>query len=183
MIRPRNLKTFILMSVIAIAFVGCEKIKEAAEFDILYEVPQTEIEVDSTVVEVADNQMVILQKEIFISLDSIRRKHNLESFENAKFEYIRLEAFEPSNADLNWISHLSATVTAQGIAESEVATYTASGNAGKTIDMQLLESPITPFLMNERFTLKVYARFDPPLPASEVKIKLNSRIRITVQPL
>lgn len=181
---PRN-KVLLAAAVIFIAagVISCEKIKDAAQFDLLYEVPEATIGLDSTLIEVADNEQVMVQKEIYISLDSIRRKHDLDSFEEAKFDYIRIEVVTPASADLKFISKLKATVMAPGIAETEVASYTGNGTAGKTIDMVLEDSPITPFLMNERFTLRVYARFAPPLPASTVTVKLNSRIRITVQPL
>lgn len=178
-----NFSKMVAILLFAATVAGCEKIKEAAEFDLLYEVPELQIPLDSTVVSVVDTEQVMMQKEIFISLDSIRRKHDLDSFKEARFDYIRVELVTPPNANLSFISQLKATVSAPGIEETEVALFTANGPVGKTIDMSLHDAPITPFLMNEKFTLKVYARFAPPLPASTVTLKLNSRIRITVQPL
>lgn len=163
--------------------ISCEKIRNAAEFDILYAVPETQISVDSTILEAAGNEVMVLDKTIHISLDSIRREHNLDSFDDARFDYIRLEVDAPSSANLNWIQQLTATVIAPGISETRVAAYESDGTAGKTIDMVLEDAPITPFLMAETFRLRIYARVTPPLPASVVTLNLNSRIRITVQPI
>lgn len=175
-------KASIIMLLIIILF-GCERIKNAAEFDILYAVPQTQITVDSTILEAAGNEVMVLERTLHISLDSLRRRHNLDSFEEAKFDYIRLEVDAPSDANLRWIQNLTATVIASGISETEVANYVSDGTVDKTIDMALEEAPITPFLMAETFKIRIYARVAPPLPASVVTMNLNARIRITVQPI
>jgi hypothetical protein len=169
--------------IIMFTLLSCEKIKNAAEFDLLYSVPETKITVDSTILEAAGNVVMVLEKTIHISLDSIRQKHNLDKFEEARFDYIRLEVDIPARADLRWIQRLEATVIAPGISETRVASYVSDGSSSKTIDMVLDDAPITPFLMAETFRLRIYASVTPPLPASVVKLNLKSRIRITVQPI
>jgi len=180
---PINRTLYSLFFLIIIISSSCEKIKEAAEFDVLYSVPEVQVTVDSTILEVTDNALVILEKNISIDLDSIRQKHSLESFEEAMFDYIRIELVSPANADLKWISSLRAVVWDANSGEREVATYNSNGEAVKNIDMVLQNVSVKDYIMNQNFTLRIYATTAPPLVAPEVTFKLKSRIRITVQPL
>lgn len=180
---PINKTLYFISFLIILSFNSCEKIKEAAEFDVLYSVPEAEVTVDSTILEVTDNELVILEKNISIDLDSISQIHSLESFEEAKFDYIRLELVSPANADLRWIRSLKAVVWDGNSGERVVATYNSSGEAVKNIDMVLQNASVKDYLMNQNFTLRIYATTAPPMVAPEVTFKLNSRLRITVQPL
>lgn len=168
---------------IAFFIQSCEKVKDATEFDLLYNVPQSEITVDSGML-ITDNEYnLVIEKTIHLDLDSIRNKHNFDKIEDARFDFIRLEAQSPSNMNLDWITKLRATVSSRGSGEKDVATY-AGEDAGKpTIDLRLSDVSILEHLMNETFTLKIYTTIQGPLPDDEMKIITKSRIRITVQPL
>lgn len=175
-----KLSGFILLSFI---LFGCEKVKDAAEFDLLYNVPQSEITIDSGMLITDDEYNLVIEKTLNIDLDSIRRKHNFDKIEDARFDYIRLEAQSPTGINLDWITKLRATVSSSGSGEQDVATY-AGEDAGKpTIDLRLSDVSILEHLLNETFTLKIYTTIQGPLPADEIKILTKSRIRITVQPI
>ncbi|MGE5381917.1 MAG: hypothetical protein ACM3PX_00670 [Omnitrophica WOR_2 bacterium] len=184
--KTRNLKYSLLpaIAILVLSITSCQKIKDAAQFDLLYNVPESTITVDSVIVQHAGNEVLILAKTISINLDSIKRKHNLSAFKDAKFDFIRLLADQPENMNLDWIKTLRATVTAPGISETDVASYTAAAPTGKpSLDMVIGGNSITSFMMEQNFTLKIYIEVTPPLPADVMKVLLDSRIRITVQPI
>lgn len=168
---------------IASLLMGCEKVKDASEFDLLYNVPQSEISIDSGMLITDDEYNLVIEKRIHLDLDSIRDKHNFDKIEDARFDYIRLEALSPANMNLDWITNLRATVSSAGSGEQDIATY-AGQDAGKPmIDLRLSDVSILEHLMNETFTLKIYTTIQGPLPDDEMKIITKSRIRITVQPI
>ncbi len=169
--------------IVSFLLFGCEKIKEAANFDMLYDLPKLQVIADSSLMEITDNDALLLEHNVSISLDSLRKKFDVKKIESAKFDYIRIEAETPQNSNLNWISKISAVVVANGISETEVGTYDGSKPDAKIIDLELTNAPLTPYLETENFTLKIYARVRPPLPASTTSIVINSRIRLTIQPV
>lgn len=162
---------------------ACNKIEEAANFDMLIDSPERRVVADSALYELADSEVLLLEQNITISLDSIERKFDIKKVENAKFDYIRIEAETPAGSKLNWISRLRATVSSTDIQEMEVGTYDGSKPDAPIIDLTLNDAPLTPFIAEETFKLKIYGRISPPLPASSTSIIINSRIRLTVQPV
>lgn len=180
----KNLILLILpVLILGIAITGCEKIKQAAEFDLYYDVPKAEITVDSTILEFTDSETVMLQQTMNISFDSIKRNHEFDKIQSAKFDYIRLQIVSPPSANFNWLSHLRATISAEGLDETQVGVYDGGGSSKPTVDLVLNDKSVLPYILKERITIRLYARTSPPLPASEVKLNLVSRIRITVQPI
>ncbi len=179
----RNLFLSILTVLLAIGISGCEKIKEAAEFDLYYNVPEAEITVDSTILEFTGNDTMMLQQSMVISFDSIKKKHDFDKVKSAKFDYIRLEVKSPPHANLNWINYLRATISAEGLDETEVGVYNGDNGSKPTIDLELTDTSVLPFILKERIILRLYVRASPPLPAPEVTLNLVSRIRITIQPI
>ncbi len=174
---------FLPVFMLVLSISGCEKIKEAAEFDLYYNVPQAEVTIDSTILEFTDNETIMLQKSMVISFDSIKRKHDFDKVKSAKFDYIRLEVESPPGANLNWINHLRATISAEGLEETEVGVYNGDNGSKPTIDLELNDISVLPFILKEHITIRIYVRASPPLPAPEVTLNLISRIRITVQPI
>lgn len=173
----------LIFCVIATYTTSCEKIKEAAEFDLLYNVPEVSFNVDSTAVSIAGEEVIALETSIFIDVDSLNRRHNLKKIESARFDFIRLQVVSPTNINLNWLKSLRATLRAEGMPETEIATYVNEGEQDLIVDMVQNNSNITPFLLKKQFYLRIYTQFNPPLPVRTVTMLMNSRIRITVQPL
>lgn len=181
----RKISGILLVTLIAcFSFVGCEKIKDVAEFDILYTIPTSEIEVNSTTFDLIGSEEVMLQQTVSINMDSIADEYNIEEVRDARFEYIRLEGISPANVSLSWIKELRIVASAPGLPETPVATMPRTGATGSVLNLDVdKDVSIRRFLDEDSFTLKVIARGQPPLPADEITLELKSQIRITVRPI
>jgi hypothetical protein len=180
----RKVQGILLVTLIAFfGLLGCEKIKDVAEFDILYTIPESEITVNSTTFELLGSEEVVLQQTVSINMDSIADEYSIEEVRDAKFEYIRLEGISPSGVSLSWIKELRIVASAPGIPDTPVASMPLQGTTGSVLDLDVKDVSIKRFLDEDSFTLKVIARGQPPLPADEITLLLKSQIRITVRPI
>lgn len=175
----RALIAFICISLLS----ACDKAEEAASFDMLFDVPERQVIADSAQYESTDGDVLLLEQTIHINIDSLSQKFEIKRIESAKFDFIRLRVDTPEGSNFNWITNLKATVAGEGLAEIEVGTYDGTKQDAEIIDITLNNAPITPYLVQETFVLKIYAGINPPLPASTTSLIVNSRIRVTIQPV
>lgn len=179
----RNIIQSIILSLLPLVFISCDAVKDATQFDITYTLPDQQITVDTTTFSASGVELLLAQETVTIDLDSLKDAHDLEGFEAAEFDYVKIELENPSGINLDWIQGLSATVSTPTIAETEVATYTRTGNPGTVINLTVPEVAVLDYMMQSTFTIKVYGTATLPLPAPEIDMLLKSKLKITVQPI
>lgn len=178
----RVLRTLLFLSAVFL-LLGCDKIKDAAKFDILYNIPDARFTVDSNTVELAGNEELMLEKSIRISVDSLKSKHDIKNIDEAKIDFIRLEIETPPGANLDWIQSIRASVVSETLPELFVASKENNTPGAVTLDLNIEQERITSYLLEESFSIRIYAKVLPPLSVEEITLQLKSRIRITVQPI
>lgn len=179
----RNIIQSIILLLLSIVFISCDAVKDATQFDISYTIPDQQITVDTTTFSASGVELLLAQETVTVNLDSLKDAHDLEGFEAAEFDYLKIELENPSNINLDWIQGLSATISTANIAETEVASYTRTGNPGSVIELTVPEVAVLDYLLESTFTIKVYGTANLPLPAPEIDMLLKSKLKITVQPI
>jgi len=168
---------------VTLFFTSCDAIKDATQFDISYTLPDQEVNVDTTTFSASGVEQLVAEGTVTINLDSLKQAHDLEGFEAAEFDYVKLELLTPQDIDLNWIQSIRATVSTPTIAETDVATYTKASQVSNVIDIQVADVAVLDYMMQSTFTIKIYAKATLPLPAPQIDMLLKSKLKITVQPI
>ncbi|MCO5266422.1 MAG: hypothetical protein M9948_11145 [Lentimicrobium sp.] len=174
-----------LVAVIATSSVfmfSCDKVKELAEFDVAYTLPDVHFSIDSTNY-LPKTEQLLIEQTLTLNVDSIIQKHNLDGIGETGFEYVRLVIEDPDNVNFSWLNSSRVTVSAQNLAETQVAAITTVNPDGRTLDLQLTNTNVSSVISTGTFVLRVYADFTPPLPVATIGLALQSRIKMTVQPL
>ncbi|MFH1121362.1 MAG: hypothetical protein V1775_16205 [Bacteroidota bacterium] len=175
--------TFALALIAALIIVpSCDKVKELAEFDIDYTLPDAHFTIDS-VDHLPKAEKLLLQQTMTVNVDSIIDEHNLDGIGETQFEYVRLEIESPAWVNFSWLNSARVTVSSQGLNETEVATITSVSPGGRTAELQLKNTDVSSTISTGSFVLKVYGDVTPPLPAGSIGLVLKSKIKMTVQPL
>ena len=163
-----------LFVVAAVAVTSCDKVKDLAEFDIPYTLPDARFSIDS---------VNYLQQTMTLNVDSIIDANNLDGIGETQFEYVRLEIETPNWVNFSWLTSARVTVSAQGLAETQVAAISSVSPDGRTAELQLSNTDVSSTISNGSFVIKVYGNVTPPLPAGTINLVLKSKIKMTVQPL
>jgi hypothetical protein len=167
---------------IVLSFSSCEKVKDLAKFDITYSNPDIRFTLDSMDY-LPKSEKLLLEQTLTVNIDSIIAKHELDGIENAKFEQVSIEIESPAQANFNWLTSARATVSAQGINETEVAATTSIAADGRSVDLTLSNTEVISQISTGSFTLRLYGNVTPPLPAGTLMMLIKSKIKMTVKPL
>jgi hypothetical protein len=174
---------------IATAFIAailvvpsCDKVKDLAEFDISYALPDARFTLDS-VNYLPKAEQLLVQQTMTLNVDSIIEKHNLNGIGETQFEYIRLEVESPAWVNFSWLNSARVTVSAEGLSETQVAAVTSINPDGRSVDLQLSNTNVSSTISTGIFVLRVYGDITPPLPAANITLLLKSKIKMTVQPI
>jgi hypothetical protein len=183
-------RSFVFKTVlIATAFIAatlivpsCDKVKELAEFDISYILPDARFTLDS-VDYLPKTEQLLVQQTMTLNVDSIIEKHGLDGIGETKFEYVRLEVESPAWVNFSWLNSARVTVSAQSLSETHVAAVTSVNPDGRSVDLQLSNTNVSSTISTGSFILRVYGDVTPPLPAANITLLLKSKIKMTVQPI
>lgn len=173
----------IVAFVVAILVVpSCDKVKDMAEFDISYALPDARFTLDS-VDYLPKTEQLLVQQTITLNVDSIIEEHNLDGIGETQFEYIKLEVESPAWVNFSWLNSARVTVSAEGLSETQVAAVTSVNPDGRSVDLQLSNTNVSSTISTGSFELRVYGDITPPLPAANITLLLTSKIKMTVQPI
>lgn len=167
---------------IVLSFSSCEKVKDLARFDITYSNPDIRFTLDS-IDYLPKSEKLLLERTLSVNIDSIIAKHELDGIENAKFDQVKIEIESPAQANFNWLTSARATVSAEGISETEVAATTAIAADGRSVDLTVSNTEVISQISTGSFTLRLYGNVTPPLPAGTLTLLIKSKIKMTVKPL
>ncbi|MHC1778523.1 MAG: hypothetical protein AB9834_24195 [Lentimicrobium sp.] len=176
--------TLIIVAVIAavITIPSCDKVKDLAEFDIAYTLPDVEFTIDS-VDYLPKTEQLLAQQTLTLNVDSIIQEHGLDGIGETQFEYVRLSVVSPAWVNFSWLNSARVTVSAQGLSETQVAAIASISPDGRTVDLQLSNTDVSSTISTGSFILRVYGDITPPLPAGTIGLLLSSKIKMTVQPI
>lgn len=174
----------ILVSIFALSFSSCEKVKDLASFDITYPLPKIRFSLDSATYQ-PKTEMLLYQGSISINLDSIIDAYKLDGIENAKFESVVLEIELPTSdqANFNWLSSIRMSVGATDMSETEIASLRDIPANLRVLEMETTGADITPIIKQKIFNYKIYGSIVPPLPVQSLELVLKSSIKLRVRPL
>lgn len=183
-------RNFILKTVLVmVAFVAailvvtsCDKVKDLAEFDVPYTLPDARFTLDS-VDYLPKTEQLLVQQTMTLNVDSIIEKHGLDGIGETQFEYVRLEVESPAWVNFSWLNSARVTVSAEGLSETQVAAVTSVNPDGRSVDLQLSNTDVSSTISTGSFVLRVYGDITPPLPAANITLLLKSKIIMTVQPI
>jgi hypothetical protein len=183
-------RSFVFQTVlIAVAFItailvvpSCDKVKDLAEFDISYTLPDARFTLDS-VDYLPKTEQLLVQQTLTLNVDSIIEKHGLDGIGETQFEYVRLEVESPAWVNFSWLNSARVTVSTQGLSETQVAAVTSVNPDGRSVDLQLSNTNVSSTISTGSFILRVYGDVTPPLPAASITLLLKSKIKMTVQPI
>jgi hypothetical protein len=176
--------TFVIILAIffGCSFSSCEKIEDLASFDITYSNPDLGFTVDS-VAFLQKSEVLLFQKILSINIDSIISKHELDGIENAQFETVMLNIESPDGVNFNWFTSGRVTVSSMDLSETEIASTTSVPNDSRSIEFVLTNKEVLSTIKADRFTLKLYGKVAPPIPARTLQMVLESKIKMRVLPL
>lgn len=184
--KKSNIFGFALVVVVIVAtlfiVLSCEKVKDLAKFDIAYTLPDARFTIDSLNY-LPKSEQLMFQQTMNVNVDSIINKHNLDGIGNVQFEYVRLEVETPLWVNFSWLNSARATVSAQGLNETQVAAITSVSPDGRSVEMQLSNTDVSSTISTGSFVLRLYGDVSPPLPAANIGLILKSKIKMTVQPI
>lgn len=183
--RKVDFKTvFVVAAFVAAIMVvpSCDKVKDLAEFDISYTLPDARFTLDSLDY-LPKTEQLLVQQTMTLNVDSIIEKHGLDGIGDTQFEYVRLEVESPAWVNFSWLNSARVTVSAQGLSETQVAAVTSISPDGRAVDLQLSNTNVSSTISTGSFVLRVYGDITPPLPAANITLLLTSKIKMTVQPI
>lgn len=174
----------ITLSFMAFLYIGtsCEKVKDLAEFDISYTLPDAHFTIDS-VDYLPKAEQLLVEEVMTLNVDSIIDKHDLDGIGETQFEYVTLEVESPAWVTFSWLNSARVTVSAQGLSETQVAAVTSVSGDGRSVNLQLSNTNVSSTISTGSFVLRVYGDITPPLPAANIGLVLKSKIKMTVQPV
>ncbi len=178
-------KTVLIAATFIAAFLvisSCDKVKDLAEFDISYPLPDARFTLDS-VNYLPKTEQLLVQQTMTLNVDSIIEKHDLDGIGETQFEYIKLEVESPAWVNFSWLNSARVTVSTQGLSETQVAAVTSISPDGRSVDLQLSNTNVSSTISTGSFILRVYGDVTPPLPAASITLLLKSKIKMTVQPI
>ncbi|NTW24552.1 MAG: hypothetical protein HGA37_07630 [Lentimicrobium sp.] len=174
---------FAVLIVTAVFMVSsCDKVKELAEFDIAYTLPDVHFTIDS-VDYLPKTERLLYQQTMSLNVDSIIQKHNLDGIGETQFEYVRLEIETPAWVKFSWLRSARATVSAAGLSETEVAVVTTINPDGRSVELQLTNTNVSSTISTGSFVLRLYGDLTPPLPAAVIGLVIKSKLKMTVKPV
>lgn len=172
----------VLISTAVFIAPSCEKVKELAEFDIAYPLPDVHFTIDS-VDYLPKAERLLYQQTMTLNVDSIIQKHDLDGIGKTQFEYVRLEVETPAWVNFSWLNSARATVSATGLSETEVAVVTTINPDGRSVELQLTNTNVSATISTGSFVLRLYGDVRPPLPAAVIRLVIKSKLKMTVKPV
>ena len=165
-------------------FHSCNKIKDAAKFDVTKSFPTVPIVITKTVKSSLTEQYYEFSQ--YIDIDSIKSAHNLSklSLENGHVTEVKITITAPLTANLSFLNSARVTLLAPGVNELQVAHTGIINPNAKEIVLTLDVADITPFLSSKHFKGRLYyditnsAMSDPI-----IYLGLDCTVKFTVSPL
>lgn len=159
-------------------FPSCEKIKEATQVKVNYDLPNKSFNVDS-VAHLKTEQVLYFQS-FTANVDSVV-KANKGSLKKVTYSRLRLSIVTPTGVTLNWLSSARITITPQGGSPIEVATSTDINSVARSIDFSLKNLDIASNISGP-FVVTIYGNLSKPIPVKIIQMVLESSMELSISP-
>ncbi len=187
-IMKRNVKIFSLVVLFVSTMIftqSCDKVKEAAEFDVKQDLPTMKFDLDSA----STKEVRVLYENSFdINLDSILEANGIDKgkIKNGKFEEIRVSIDNPTaEMNLGFVSSLEFKVSenanfegAETLAEAKDIDPDAT-----EIIFKMTDKTMDKYLEMSKFYFRLYGNKVGEIPVEKLPLLLKSKIKFTVSPL
>jgi len=177
---------FVLLLSSLFVFQSCDKVVEAAEFDVSKDLPQQSFVLDSA--STKEEELILYEHFFDIDLDKILEEHGIDKgkIKNGEITAIRISVDEEApEVNLGFVRALRFVV-------SESSDYSEEELIGEARDIQPTDRSIT-FEMNDanldrylemsKFYFRLYGIKVAEIPKEEIEVFLDSKVKFTVSPL
>ena len=178
--------SFIAIFISAMLFTqSCEKVKEAAEFDVKKDLPTMHFDLDSASTK---EEVVLYENSFDINLDSILNANGIDAgkIKAGKFEEIIVSIDNPTpEMTLGFISSLDFKVSeTEGFEKSETLAEAKDISADATkIVFKVTDKTMDKYLERSKFYFRLYGNKVGQVPVDKLPLKLDSKVKFTVSPL
>ncbi len=181
--KPTKLFTHIIAIIaLSFAFSGCEKIKEAAEIDVPFDVTAN-FQVDNSTFASRDGEPIMYQGNFDFDFQDLKDSYGIDGLEEASFNTATLEIISPAGVDFGWLNTSSLTIKTSTLPEKTIASYTKVAGVTNPITLSVQASDISSYLEAGSYTLTVYGSANTPLPQSPITLKLVAGGNTVVRPI
>jgi len=175
-----GISLLILFSMGIVFFLpSCDKLKEATEVKVKYDLPDTYFTVDS--LSLLKTERLLFSQTFTANIDSIISANN-GSLKKASFYLVRVSVVSPEWVKLDWLNSARAVITPQGGSPIEIATTSSINSAARTVDFVVKNLDVASSI-DGPFLLSIYGDLNGPVPASSIQMLVKSGIEVVVSPL
>jgi len=161
---------------------SCEKIKQATTFKIKYDLPDSHLSIDSTLLSHLKTEVVLFsQSNSAINIDSIAGK-NAGLVDRVSFYKLKFSIVSPETAKINWLNSARVTVTPEGGLPVEIATSPIINATDRSIDFVVKDVDILT-TVKKPFTTTLYGNLNGNIPTLPMETLMQSGLEITISPL
>lgn len=180
---PRTLFShIIIITALSFTFLGCEKIKEAAEVDVPFDVTAN-FEVDNSTFSSRNTYPIMYQGDFNFDFQDLKDEYGIDGLEEASFNSVTLEIIAPAGVDFGWLNSSSLTIKTSTLPEATIATYSKVAGVTNPITLSVPGTDISSYLESGSYTLTIYGTATTPLPQSPITLKLVAGGETVVRPI
>jgi len=164
---------------------SCDKVTEAAEFDVKKDLPTMHFDLDSA----STKEVVVLYENYFdINLDSILKANGIDAgkIKNGTFEEIIIRIENPTpEMTLGFITSLDFKVSeTEGFEDSETLAEAKDIAADATeIIFKVTDKTMDKYLEMSKFYFRLYGNKVGEVPVDKLPLELDAKVKFTVSPL
>jgi len=164
---------------------SCDKVVEAAEFDVKKDMPTIKFDIDSA----STKEVVVLYEGFFdINLDSILEANGIDKgiVKNGTFEKIMIKIDNPTpEMTLGFITSLDFKISEdEGFTVEETLAEAKNIKADATeIIFKVTDKTMDKYLERSKFFFRLYGNKVGEVPVEKLPLLLDSKIKFTVSPL
>ena len=164
---------------------SCDKVTEAAEFDVKKELPTVHFDLDSA----STKEVVILYEDFFdINLDSILEANGVDKgkVKDGKFESITISIDNPTpEMQLGFITELDFKVASdESFEDAEVLASAHDIKIGDTkIEFKVSDKALDKYIEMSKFYFRLYGEKVGEIPVETLPLLLDAKVKFTVSPL
>ncbi|MDD2965646.1 MAG: hypothetical protein PHQ65_10385 [Bacteroidales bacterium] len=181
---------FLGLASLLVSTTSCDKVKEAASFDVKINAPAHQFTLDSAdyLTKSTLEESLFTYQLVNINIDSVLNAAGISSatISNGGVTNTTLTILLPPGSNFDWLqsARVTAAATLEGLPTGTQIAHTGTINPGSsTLDLILDNAALTTFINNSNFYVGVFGTLVGPLPSSQVTCVFNSTFVFTVNPL
>ena len=177
----------VVLAIFAMVFTqSCDKVKEAAEFDVKKDLPTQHFTLDSA--STKGEEEVLYENFFDINLDSILEANGIDKgkIKNGKFKEITLTIEDPTpEMELGFVSSGRFVVSeTEDFANEEMIAQAKNIEVGDiSVTFDINDAYLDKYLDQSKFYFRLYGVKESEMPVDKLPLLMKSKIQFTVSPL